>query len=223
MRKEENRNVGVFYVSSKENFSRLIHIFNGNLCTHYKKEQFKVWLTTYNKQYNMDIPFKDQLVKPSLYSGGISGFVLFFFLLPKSTTKHCKRKKKSAEGCFCGRVKSCSTSKLRRAPHLTFQISQKEFKIIKTLRDIFLNTYSLDLKKVRYDKSWDGWSFHCSSFAKLKVIRNYFSRYKLKTKKSLSFTKWCKIHDMVLNKEHLTLEGLNKIDLLTKDINKFIS
>jgi hypothetical protein len=204
MRKEESRNVGVFYVSSKENFARLIHIFNGNLCTHYKKEQFKVWLTTYNKQYNMEIPFKDKLVKPSLHSGWISGFV-------------------DAEGCFYGTVKSCSTSKLRRAPHLTFQLSQKEFDIIKTLRDIFLNTDSLDLKNVKYDKSWYGWTFHCSSFTKLKVVRNYFSRYKLKTKKSLSFTKWCKIHDMVLNKKHLTLEGLNKIDILTKDINKFIS
>ena len=204
MRKEGNRNVGVFYVSSKENFTRLIHIFNGNLCTHYKKEQFKVWLTTYNKQYHMEIPFKDKLVKPSLHSGWISGFV-------------------DAEGCFYGRVKNCSTSKLRRAPHLTFQVSQKEFDIIKTLRDVFLNTDSLDLKNVSYDKSWDGWTFHCSSFTKLKVIINYFSRYKLKTKKSLSFTKWCKIHDMVLNKKHLTLEGLNKIDLLTKDVNKFIS
>lgn len=204
MREEENRNVGVFYVSSKENFSRLIHIFNGNLCTHYKKEQFRVWLTTYNKQYNMNVRFKDKLVKPSLYSGWISGFV-------------------DAEGCFYGRVKSCNTSKLRKAPHLTFQVSQKEFDIIKTLRDLFLNTDTLDLKNVRYDKSWDGWTFHCSSFTKLKVIINYFSRYKLKTKKSLSFTKWCKIHDMVLNKKHLTLEGLNKIELLTKDINKFIS
>lgn len=204
MRKEESRNVGVFYVSSKENFARLIHIFNGNLCTHYKKEQFKVWLTTYNKQYNMEIPFKDKLVKASLHSAWISGFV-------------------DAEGCFYGRVKSCSTSKLRKAPHLTFQVSQKEFDIIKTLRDIFLNTDSLDLKNIKYDKSWYGWTFHCSSFTKLKVIRNYFSRYKLKTKKSLSFTKWCKIHDMVLNKKHLTLERLNKIDLLTKDINKFIS
>lgn len=37
MRKKENRNVGVFYVSSKENFSRLIHIFNGNLSTYSKK------------------------------------------------------------------------------------------------------------------------------------------------------------------------------------------
>ena len=204
IREEEHRNVGVFYVSSKENFSNLIHIFNGNLSIHYKKEQFKVWLDTYNKQYSMNITFKDQLVKPSLYRGWISGFV-------------------DAEGSFYGRVKSCSTSKLRKAPHLTFQVSQKEFDIIKALRDIFLNTDTLDLKNIRYDKSWEGWTFHCSSFTKLKVIRNYFSRYELKTKKSLSYTKWCKIHDMILNKEHLTLEGLNKIDLLTKDINKFIS
>lgn len=204
IRKGKDRNVGVFYVSSKENFSKLIHIFNGNLSINYKKEQFKVWLNTYNEQYNMNVSFKDQLIKPSLHSGWISGFV-------------------DAEGCFYARVKSCSTSKLRKGPHLTFQVSQKEYDIIKSLRDIFLNTDTLDLKNVRYDKSWEGWTFHCSSFTKLKVVVNYLSRYKLKTKKSLSFIKWCKIHDMILNKEHLRLEGLNKIDILTKDINKFIS
>jgi hypothetical protein len=200
IRKEEHRNVGVFYVSSKENFTRLIHIFNGNISTIYKKEQFKLWVQTYNKQYNLNISFKDQLVKPSLRTGWISGFV-------------------DAEGCFYGRVKSCYTSKLKKAPHLTFQVSQKEFDIIKALRDIFLNTDSLDLKNVSYDKSWQGWTFHCSSFSKLKLVRNYFSMYKLKTKKSISYVKWCKIHDMILNKEHLTLQGLNKISLLTKDIN----
>lgn len=172
----------------------------------------------------MNIIFKDRLVKPSLYSGWIYGFTY-------------------AEGCFYGRVKSCLTSKLKRAPHLTFQISQKEFYIIKILRDIFLNVSlpsvftcennnemgentvikDLNLKNINYDKSWDGWNFHCSSFTKLKMIRNYFSRYELKTKKSLAFKKWCKINDLVLNKKHLTLEGLNKIDLLSKDINKFIS
>jgi hypothetical protein len=95
-------------------------IFNGNLSTNYKKEQFRRWLDAYNKQYNMNIAFIDRLVKPSLSSGWISGFT-------------------DAEGCFYGRVKSCRTSKLRRAPHLTFQISQKELYIIKSLRDIFLN------------------------------------------------------------------------------------
>ena len=203
-RKEIHRNVGVFYVSSKENFSRLITIFNGNISTFSKKEQFKRWLYTYNKQYTNNIALKDKLVKPSLDSGWISGF-------------------SDAESCFYGRVKTCMTSKLKRAPHLTFQVSQKEFEIIKTIRGIFLNHHGLDLKNINYDKSLHGWTFHCSSFTKLKVIRNYFSRYKLKTKKLLAFKKWCKIHDMVLNKKHLTLQGLNKIDLLSKDINKIIS
>lgn len=204
IRKELDRNVGVFYVSSKENFTRLMAIFNGNISTIYKKEQFKRWLDIYNQQYTMNIAFKDQLIKPSLYSAWISGF-------------------SDAEACFYGRVKTCKTSKLKRAPHLTFQVSQKEFEILKALTGIFLNHDGLDLKNLSYDKSWDGWTFHCSSFIKLKIIRNYFSRYKLKTKKLLAFKKWCKIHDMVLNKKHLTLEGLNKIDLLSKNINKIIS
>lgn len=203
-RKEIHRNVGVFYVSSKENFTRLMAIFNGNISTNNKKEQFRRWLDIYNKQYAMNIYFKDRIIKPSLYSGWISGF-------------------SDAEGCFYGRVKICRTSKLRRAPHLTFKISQKEFEILKTIRSLFLNQYSSDLKNISYDKSWHGWTFHCSSFTKLKVIRNYFSRYKLKTRKLLAFQKWSKIHDMVLNKKHLTSKGLNRIDLLTKDINKFIS
>jgi len=41
MKSESHRNVGVFYVSSKENFSRLTAIFNGNLSSSYKKESFK--------------------------------------------------------------------------------------------------------------------------------------------------------------------------------------
>jgi pantothenate kinase len=111
-------------------------------------------LETYNKQYSTNITFKDRLVEPSLHSGLISGFT-------------------DAEGCFYGRVKSCLTSKLKRAPHLTFQISQKEFFIIKILRDIFLNVTQpsvstcednnvigqnevikdLILKNIHYDKS----------------------------------------------------------------------
>nr|YP_010218793.1 hypothetical protein LK370_mgp030 [Morchella brunnea]UBU98600.1 hypothetical protein [Morchella brunnea] len=56
-------------------FLRLMTIFNGNLSTNYKKEQFKVWLDTFNLQYKMDIPFIDKLVKPSLYSPLPSNFL----------------------------------------------------------------------------------------------------------------------------------------------------
>ena len=59
-------------------------------------------------QYCMNIPFIDRIVKPSLYYGWISGF-------------------SDAEGCFYGTVKICRTAKFSRAPHLMFQIYQKEF------------------------------------------------------------------------------------------------
>lgn len=78
-------------------------------------------------------------------------------------------------------------------------------------------------KNIKYDKSCNGWVFHIFTKLKLKLIRDYLLIYKLKTKKSLSFTKWCKIHDMVLNKTHLSMNGLDNIDLLSKFINKLIS
>jgi len=54
---------------------------------------------------------------------------------------------------FYGRVKGCLTSK---PSYLTFQISQKEIYIIKTLRDIFLNQNGSDLKNIKYDKGLNG-------------------------------------------------------------------
>jgi len=199
IRSEKERNVGVFYVTSEDNFLRLVTIFNGNLSTYYKKEQFKNWLNVFNNQYKKDIFFIDKLIIPSLNTGWISGFI-------------------DAEGCFRGRIKNCKTSKLRQAPHLTFSISQKEFYIIKELRRIFLNQ-EVGFKNINYDKSWNGWVLHISSFIKLKIVRNYLSRYKLKTKKHLAFKKWSRVHDMVLSKEHLTIDGLKKIDFLSKKIN----
>jgi hypothetical protein len=201
IRTESHRNVGVYYVTSEENFFKLISIFNGNLSTKYKKDQFLNWLNTFNSQYNKNIQFIDRLIIPCLNSGWLSGFT-------------------DAEGCFTGRVKKCRTYKLRQGPHLTFSISQKELYIIKILKSIILKEND-GFKNIKYDKSWNGWIFHLSSFIKLKIIRNYFSKYKLKTKKRLAFQKWCEIHDMVLNKNHLTFDGLNKIALLTKQINDY--
>jgi hypothetical protein len=58
--------VAVFYVTSEDNFTRLIKIFNGNLCTEYKRKQFYRWLITFNNQYKKDIKFNDRIVRPSL-------------------------------------------------------------------------------------------------------------------------------------------------------------
>jgi hypothetical protein len=43
------------------------------------------------------------------------------------------------------------------------------------------------------------------------VIRNHFLKYPLFTYKLVHFNLWCKVIDLIINKEHLTEEGLNKI------------
>jgi len=66
IRDEPERRVGVFYVSGKENFTRLIHIFNGNLITLHRKTQFLNWLTAYNKLYHESMLHKEFKIKLSL-------------------------------------------------------------------------------------------------------------------------------------------------------------
>jgi hypothetical protein len=90
---DKHRNVGVFYLTGKENFLRFIHLFNGNLLSTYKKEQFKIWLNTFNKQYGYNISYIDSYIPVSFNSAWLSGFI-------------------DAEGSFKARIKNCNTSKL---------------------------------------------------------------------------------------------------------------
>jgi hypothetical protein len=62
--------------------------------------------------------------------------------------------------------------------------------------------------------------FTINSFIGLIPIINYLNNYPLKTKKLLSYNKWLEIYEMVINKKHLTKEGLDKIKELSKLINK---
>lgn len=57
------------------------------------------------------------------------------------------------------------------------------------------------------------------SFIGLHPVSLYFTTYPLKTKKGQSFTKWLQIYNMLLNKEHLTQDGLDMIRALSKQMN----
>ena len=57
------------------------------------------------------------------------------------------------------------------------------------------------------------------SFIGLQLVSLYFTSFPLKTKKGASFDKWLTIYNMLLNKEHLTPEGLQLIRSLSKQIN----
>jgi len=166
LRTESHRRVGVFYVTSRVDFLKLIHIFNGNLCSNYRNEQFKLWLTTFNKQYGEDIKWINRKVQPSLFTGWLSGFI-------------------DAEGHLGGRVKYCRTSKLKKAPHLSLTISQKELYILSLIGEVF----NYKDKGISFDKSWNGWRLQISSIKTFNILISYLKVFTLKTKKNC----FCKI------------------------------
>lgn len=236
-----------FYVTNFSNFYRLVTLFNGNLCTVSKKEEFKTWLKIFNDQYSSTLAeeitvAQDRVIKPSLTNGWLSGYI-------------------DALGSFTGRIENSSRMNFRylplatgiyrnlspafsptnrrsgkelnsRIPYLTFYIAppQKEFYILNAISEI-LNIRSSALKYVKLDsnlglnitpRSEELLVLSISTLNKLKIIINYLKRYPLKTNKSLAFTKWCKIYNIILNKEHLNEIGLNKIHSLTKEMNKHL-
>lgn len=106
-REETERFVGVFYVTGKDNFTRLIHIFNGNIQCPHKKIRSRDLLQTYNLQYGENIEYIDQNIQLNLNNGWLSGFI-------------------DAEGYFGVRIKDCKTSKLKKQVFTDFVISQKD-------------------------------------------------------------------------------------------------
>ena len=148
----------MYYITNKEDFTQLIYIFNGNLCSLHRNEQFRRWLKTFNSQYKADIKLINRKVKPSLTTGWLSGFI-------------------DAEGHLGGRIKYCRTSKLKKAPHLSFTIAQKELYNLTFIRDLFVKNN----KCISFDKSWEGWRLHIASFKSLVLVINYLKEFEFKT------------------------------------------
>ena len=204
-----NGDTAFFYVISFNNFYRLVTLFNGNLCTVGKKEEFKNWLKVFNSQYSKEIWIIDSAIKPSLTAGWLSGYI-------------------DAKGNFTGRttpgvLPGSGNILSSRIPYLNFfiEVNQGEFYILNAIFET-LSIKERGSNKIKYNKDKEGWILTISSFNKIKLIINYLKRYPLKTNKSLAFTKWCKIYKIVLNKEHLNEIGLNKIYFLTKELNKYL-
>lgn len=188
-RTNEHRNVGVFYITGKQNFIRLAHLFNGNLITNHKKQQFKAWLNVLNKQYDQQIEAVDSNIPLSFDNSWLSGFI-------------------DAEGCFQARVKRCHTSRSGKNLLIDFTIAQKQSDVLILIRNLFgIQAES----NIRFDPSWKGYVFHLSNKKLLVYLVVYLQRFCLKTKKHVDFTMWAKIHKLGMKKVHLTERGLAEV------------
>ena len=179
-------------------------IFNGNLCLTHRVTQLGKWITEINLRLSTptsniyglcsNITLITTLFKPSLTNAWLSGFT-------------------DAEGCFNVSINKRDNTVSGYRVILRFIIDQKNSLYLLTLiRDQF------GYGKVIV-RSKDMYRFYCNSYIGLSSVNSYFSTFTLKSKKAVSYAHWLKVYKMVLNKEHLTTQGLEKIRALKKTIN----
>jgi len=177
-----------FRVRNKKDILTLIQIFNGNIITKYKINQFVLWIEGFNKVYKTNIKCLDQQHQLNLDNSWLSGFT-------------------DAEGCF---TSSVLTSKVTGKTIVTvrYVVSQKDDIEFNQNLAGKINGY------VTHVKSYNGYNT-VVNHGKLNKILAYLHNNPLKTKKLISYHRWLKIYLLVKDKKHFTPEGgfarINKI------------
>jgi hypothetical protein len=190
---DKNNKTHHYRVINKKAILRLITIFNGNILTNHKNVQFADWIKAYNKIYNDNIIHKTSISNINLNNGWLGGFT-------------------DSEGCFTVSVIKNKKYNSRQVT-VRYILSQKgEVELLNKIA-LLLNG------KVHPIKSYYGYNM-VVNLTKLKTVLIYFNKYKLKTKKLISYNNWLKVYNLVITKQHLTRSGLEKINVLKNKINK---
>jgi len=126
----------------------------------------------------------------------------------------------SGEGCFYVRVGKNSTVKTG------FQV-QPVFVLGQHIRDeILMNNIItfLECGKIHVKKNKEGFTwleYTVSKFSDIKdKIMPFFQKHGILGVKLQDFNDWCKVVNLMKDKEHLTPEGLDKIFKIKAGINK---
>lgn len=68
------KNNHCYKVKDKNGLLKLISSLNGNLFLKSNKEQFKLWVTAYNKKYETSIVYSENINKPNTLNSWLCGF-----------------------------------------------------------------------------------------------------------------------------------------------------
>lgn len=187
-----------FVTQNKKEIEILISLFNGNLVLPTRKiklkffiENFNIWVTKGKIRLNT-VTYMDTFLFPTLNNSWISGFT-------------------DGEGCF-----ACSILN-KKGFTFNFNISQKGEK-----NKIILHKFCelFNAGRVSQHHVNDIYEYRINGLRNCANIFNYFDKYILLTKKSLSYILWKQIHKNLLNKDHLYPEKILKLKEKVKLINK---
>lgn len=191
---DKTNKIHQYIVRDKKNISKLINIFNGNLITKQKINQFKLWVERFNVLYGTEEANNIRYLEPkggvSLDNAWLSGFTDGL-----------------GSDCFNYSILTSKEDKdIVIVRYVIFQEDDKEFS-----QDVanLINGYIIHLKILNGYKS-------VVNISKLSKIINYFKHYPLKTKNLITYKRWLKVYNLVIKNHHLTVDGLETIRSLTK-------
>jgi len=187
-----------FYRWVVEDFNSLVllaNLFNGNLAINHRNEQLDYWIKYINNKLPNSIVHNKEVVNITLNDAWLSGFT-------------------DAEGCFNVSVSTNSRYATGFVIKIRFLLDQNSEFILYKIRNLFgfgsVKLRSETKKTYRYDST---------GYNNMIEICEYFDKFPLRSKKAKSISKWTTILKMVINKQHLTSEGLETIKMLKKEIN----
>ena len=195
-----------YTVKASKDILLLCLMFNGNLVLPYRVEQLGQWIIDLNAKLTSPksriyglIPVITAITdttKPSLENAWLSGFT-------------------DAEGTFNVNITERLNTVSGFRVQLRFLLDQNNaYDTFMFIRDLFGSgkvTHRGETKNV--------YRLTINTFTGLSSVCAYFLSFPLKTKKGVSFTNWYQVYNMVINKEHLSKEGLLKVRSIVKTIN----
>jgi hypothetical protein len=199
--KQKTRTLAFLSIGKRENVLRMIHLLNGNLCCPARQKQFKRFVEMYNTKWNTSIQIKERTPTISLQNGWLAGFV-------------------DAEGSFSvtfrERAKASGKTPVINA---TFSLTQKNPTVLYAVRDALVGKSS---KYIRFDASWNGYSFQVGQVSFRTVLLRYFSVFPLRTRKAIVLQHWRVVHTFLVKKKHLDGEGFETVSHLWKKMQRMI-
>ena len=205
--KKNNQIYWRFYIQEQKNLKRIIFLFNGNLITVKKQNQFRVWLDAFNKKHNTEILFLESEIKVSLTNGWFSGFL-------------------EGDGGFYIRKKIVRVNKKDQARKfdikMKFYLTQKDenqlFEQIRTLLEIPTEVYQITNghTQVKYNRL-ETHLLKCHF-----LLRNYLQRYPFLGKRKINLTRWDRLLNYRTTDYPVTDKSIKKVESLVSNFNKVV-
>ena len=192
VKKVKNKNAYLYIISNKDGIIKVINLINGKLRTFNKFNQVINNILSHSKYTEENINFKINNSN-DFYNHWIAGF-------------------SDADASFQIKIVN-RVNKSKPEISLNFQIDQKK-------EDILILITKFLGGNIGYRKSQDTYYYGSTSFGSAKNTIIYFDKFNLQSRKHISYLRWRKTYLLIQNKEHLTENGIKKIQEIVFNMNQ---